>query len=101
MSNVKKMSTLNVEELVVVYTMPLFCFNKAVEVCKEVARRTNILAFWKIDENNKVINIYSKKEDENEAKKIINQFENEYKLLQNEIRLYIISIKIVILKLGD
>ena len=79
MSNVKKMSTLNVEELVVVYTMPLFCFNKAVEVCKEVARRTNILAFWKIDENNKVINIYSKKEYENKAKNIINQFENEYK----------------------
>lgn len=69
------------KEVVRIKTLPLIQFNKAVYMCKELANRKNIFAFWKIDDDNPEINIYTKKEDENEANYIINQFESEYELI--------------------
>lgn len=69
------------KEVVRIKTLPLVQFNKAVYMCKELANRKKIFAFWKIDNNNPEIHIYTKKENENEAKYIINQFESEYELI--------------------
>lgn len=66
------------KKIVVIKTLPLIEFNKAVYMCKELANIKKIFAFWKIDDNIPEVHIYTKKENEAEAKYILNRFEIEY-----------------------
>ena len=79
MDNFSKTQKLNISKrIVVIKTLPLIEFNKAVYMCKELANTKKIFALWKISDNIPQVHIYTKKENEAEAKYILNRFEFEY-----------------------
>lgn len=62
MDNFSKTQKLNISKrIVVIKTLPLIEFNKAVYMCKELANTKKIFALWKISDNIPEVHIYTKK----------------------------------------
>ena len=78
MNDLSKKKQNKSKEVVRIKTLPLVQFNKAVYMCKELANTKKIFALWKISDNIPEVHIYTKKENEAEAKYILNRFEFEY-----------------------